>query len=291
MRNRTLALETELAERHKVEKIVREGRRQLRQIIDLVPHMIFAKNPDGRFILANQSMADWFGCSVEELVSRHHSELHAAIDEVPHMLEEDLAVLREGREIFVPEEELTNRHGETRYVQTTKLPFTPAGLDQPAVLGISMDITEQKQAEQELTQYREHLEDLVEARTTELLAAKELAEASSRAKSVFVSNMSHELRTPLNAIIGYAELIEEEAAAKGQKVDLPEITHIRTAARHLLGIIDEVLDLSKIEAGRVDLEYNEISVSELVSRVADTARPICEGNHNSFVVEISENMA
>jgi signal transduction histidine kinase len=86
--------------------------------------------------------------------------------------------------------------------------------------------------------------------------------------------MSHELRTPLNAIIGYAEMLEEEATDAGQDSLLPDLAKIRSAGRHLLGVINDVLDLSKIEAGRTELYLETFEVSSLVDEVASTVRPL-----------------
>jgi len=110
-------------------------------------------------------------------------------------------------------------------------------------------------------------------------------EIASEHKSRFVANMSHELRTPLNAIIGYSEMLEEEAEDLGQADFLPDLKKIQVAGKHLLGLINEILDLSKIEAGKMELFLERFDVADLVSEVAATVRPLVEKNANSLEIE------
>ena len=109
-------------------------------------------------------------------------------------------------------------------------------------------------------------------------------EIASQHKSAFLANMSHELRTPLNAIIGYSEMLQEDAADQGAEGMVPDLKKVNAAGRHLLSLINAVLDLSKIEAGRMDLHLEEFSVAELVQDIGAVVQPLAEKNANRFDV-------
>ncbi|MEW6158938.1 MAG: two-component regulator propeller domain-containing protein, partial [Verrucomicrobiota bacterium] len=116
-------------------------------------------------------------------------------------------------------------------------------------------------------------------------SAKNAADEANQAKSQFLASMSHELRTPLNAIIGYSEIVQEELTDLGVKEVIPDLQKINAAARHQLGLVNDILDLSKIEAGKMTLFIEEFDVSKLVNEVASTIQPLVAKNSNNLVVD------
>jgi len=175
---------------------------------------------------------------------------------------DDLSVMVSGIPKLFYEEPQTTSDGQRIWLRTSKVPLKNGDGETMGVLGIYEDITERKQAEAELQQHRQHLEKLVFVRTAELAEAKDAAEAANRAKSVFLANMSHELRTPMNGIMGMTELVLRRATDPRQ---IDWLNKSKAAAQHLLSVINDILNISKIEADQMTLEETNFSLSQAIA--------------------------
>src|ERR1044071_4574362 len=163
--------------------------------------------------------------------------------------------------------------------------------------GIQQRDAELQHANDMLEVYNENLEKKVEERTADLVRAtteaqeaRTTAEEANRTKSAFLANMSHELRTPLNAIIGYSEMLQEDARDMGEENFVADLQKIHSAGKHLLGLINDVLDISKIEAGKMDLFLETIDVAAMIEDVVSTIKPLVQKNGNTLDVRCEENI-
>ena len=174
----------------------------------------------------------------------------------------------------------------------TRRPLPGEGLELLTAVASTIAVAvENARLYSQIEQQRRTLEERVRERTADLEGATAAAEAANRAKSSFLANMSHELRTPLNAIIGYSEmLLEEGGSTAGPRELAADLGKIQTAGRYLLGLINDVLDLSKVEAGKTELSLERFSLAALVRDVAGDVKPLVERNGNRFVVGVEEDV-
>ncbi len=160
---------TDITEQIKAEAALYQSELRLRRIIDLVPHMIFAKDRHGHFLLANRATADAYGTTVEELVNRSHHIIHGVDEEAERMLADDLDVIESGTSKLIAEETFTDHAGHVRTLQTMKIPFVEPGLNETAVLGVAIDITEQKRAKEEVARMRLYLKNIIDSMPSVLI--------------------------------------------------------------------------------------------------------------------------
>ena len=189
-------------------------------------------------------------------------------------------ILHQGGASF--ENEQRCHDGQLRHFWISVKPLTVNERD--CLSAVWSDITEQVEAQAELESYRNHLEELVTARTLELAEARDAAQAANRSKSSFLANMSHEIRTPMNAIIGLTHMLQKEIGDHRQRQQLDKVA---SAASHLLGIINDILDFSKIEAGKMTLETTDFDVDRMISNACNLVSERVQAKNLELVADVS----
>jgi PAS domain S-box-containing protein len=256
---------------------IAESESRLAEMSDNTPAIVYVKDPDGRYLFVNRYFEAVFGRRRVEVLGRSDREvLPPAVADLFALSEAQ--VRQRGGPVEV-EETLPGDADGPRYFASVKFPLRRADGTIAALCGISTDITRRRQAESALVELNGSLERRIAERTA-------AAEDASRAKSEFLARMSHELRTPLNAILGYSELIEDEMRERGENTWAGDVLRIRSAGKHLLGLINDILDISKIEAGKMLVHVEEFAVATLAEEVVNAVRPGIEKNRNTLRVEI-----
>lgn len=236
----------------------------LQSVIEHTPLRIFWKDKECRYLGCNSLFALDAGLpSPDELIGKSDFELSWR-DQAALYRADDLSVMTSGMPKIDFEEPQTTPDGKTIWLSTSKVPLQTGDEEAIGILGIYTDITERKNTAQELANHRLHLEQLVKERTQELSLAKDAAEGANMAKSAFLANMSHEIRTPLNAITGMAHFIRRGGLSAKQSEQLEKL---EGASTHLLNIINAILELSKIEAGKFEIEESPIKVESILGNV------------------------
>jgi PAS domain S-box-containing protein len=239
---------------------------QYRRLVELAQEGIWSIDLGGYTTFVNPRMAQMLGYDMEEMYGKHFFEFLT-----PEMVA-DAQIKMEQRPQGISEQyecDFLRKDGVT--IIHTLLDTCPIYDEDDAYIGALscvMDVTERRRMEQQVREteqtYKEQLETLVKERTAELQAAMVVAEVATKAKSVFLANMSHEIRTPLNAIIGFSEILDQGlvGALTPEQQDL--LHDILSSGEHLLSLINDILDLSKVEAGRMELDPARFSLRNLL---------------------------
>src|SRR5450432_2104338 len=259
-----LAME-DVTERRRSEADLKAIETYSQNIVDTVREPLLILDTTLRVRSANRAFYQTFQVSLEETENRLIYELGNGQWDIPNLrtLLEDIVPKSSVFNDFELEHDFPVIGRRVMLLNARKL---QAGHHGELLVLAMEDVTERRYAEEEVAK------------------AKETAETANRTKSLFLANMSHELRTPLNAILGYSEMLEEEAEDQGLEGFLPDLQKIHGAGKHLLALINDILDLSKIEAGKMELYIETFSVPNLIDEIVGTIRPLVEANSNTLRV-------
>ncbi|MDP6953693.1 MAG: PAS-domain containing protein, partial [Alphaproteobacteria bacterium] len=274
----TISITVDITERKQAEQQFVKQRNLLQAIVDSVPAIITVKDRDLRFLMVNRRQAEELGCAPEEAIGKHRDEfprrgIQPEEDRryTQEQFDHEREVLDTGLPRLFHEESFTYDSGIVEQRLVSKIPLHDVDGAIYAILTVALDITERKNAEDALRQARDELEAKVEERTgalqmeiAERKLAQEAATRANQAKSEFLSSMSHELRTPLNAILGFAQLLRDYPDRPLSHEQKSHIDQIVDGGNHLLGLVNEVLDLSRIESGHLALSPEPTDLAQAV---------------------------
>ena len=230
----------------------------LRQVIDLVPHAIFAKDADGRYLLVNRAMATACSSSIEEMEDALDTDFFNKAVEVERFRAADQAVIATGQRQVIPVETIRFMNGVVRHFNIIKIPFRFG--DTPAVLGVATDITEREQARLELAKLNEDLEERVRQRTAELEAANKELES-------FSYSVSHDLRSPLRGVDGWSLALLEDYGDKLDEQAHGYLNQVRAEIQRMSVLIDDMLKLSRLS--RDEMKREAVDCTALGRSFAD----------------------
>lgn len=262
-------LEREILERKRVEEIQRNSLIFRQTLLNSIPSPIFFKNLLGMYLGCNRAFELCVGLTEGQIVGRTAHDLFPKA-QADKICERDNALFTDNRNQVYEERVRYSEDNQLHDVIINKTTFCSADGSVAGLVGIVIDISEHKRAEEALRH------------------AKQEAEEANRTKTEFLANMSHELRTPLNAIIGYSEMLQEDLPNLGCGDLVEDVSNIHSAGKHLLGLINDVLDIAKIEAGKMSVYLETFDILTLIHEVVTTVTPLAQLRNNDLQVPTTD---
>jgi signal transduction histidine kinase/Na+/proline symporter len=287
----------EIAERRRAEEALQGSERRLADIIDFLPDATFVIDAAGKVIIWNRAAEEYTGTRAEMMLGKGDHEYAIPFYGVRRPVLTDLVLdrslepqIRPLYEHLTVDDRIVIGESATDVLKGchAQMVGMAAPLYDPegrflGVIESIRDITKRKEAEEELQRHRDNLEKMVASRTAELMVAKERAEVANQAKSAFLASMSHELRTPLNAILGFTQILRAQTNLTPQQQQ--HLDTMRASGEHLLMLINDLLDMGKIEAQKMVLEDVSFDLSALIREVLEISRVRAEEKGLQFRYE------
>jgi hypothetical protein len=272
-------LSLDITERKRAESALRESEARFNAFMNASPVLTWMKDENGRYRYVNSGVAAATGVDTTAWLGKTESEVFG-VEQAEDVRRKDCEVLDRNEPLETVER--TAMEGETRFWNTIRFPFTaPDG--RRSVGGIALDITARLEAESALRETEAQLraasaelEQRVRERTSQLQEAKNRAESAARAKSDFLASMSHELRTPLNGIIGFAEFMIDGKPGPLNDKQKEYLGDVLASGRHLLQLINDLLDLSKVESGKMPLFPEAFHIADAIEEVCAVMKPLAQ---------------
>lgn len=270
----------DISDRKRAENSLKESQKFLQTVLNTLPLSVFWKDRQSAYLGCNQKFAQLFNLPSPEAVrGKTDFALLTDAQEIQHSLASDRQVMNSGDPLLRLEESSTLPSGEKLWGETYKVPLRNWSGQIVGLVGVFQDITERKQIQQQLIERNEEL-----ARSNEQLAR------ATRLKDEFLANMSHELRTPLNAILGMTESLLEEIFGPINEVQRKSLVTIEHSGTHLLALINDILDIAKIESGQIELKPNLVDASAICTTTIALIKPQALKKNLTLTVEVDPQL-